>query len=173
MRYADAAAFRMALEQRLKNLAEDDGARLARDRKRIAFVTIATIPLERHIAEKLHAYSQVYARGRTSTRTKDLVDLALLAELSTLDACALRTAIDQTFYQRALHPIPTRLPSPPDSWRRPFRELADATGIPTDLVAGHAAAAALLDPILGGEVVAGTWDPGDRCWAVHHPSGTE
>lgn len=37
MRYADAAAFRMALEQRLKTIAAGDGARVARDRKRIAF----------------------------------------------------------------------------------------------------------------------------------------
>lgn len=37
MRYRDAAAFRQALEQRLKDRADDDGARLARDRKRVAF----------------------------------------------------------------------------------------------------------------------------------------
>lgn len=37
MRYQDAAAFRQALEQRLKNRADGDGARLARDRKRVTF----------------------------------------------------------------------------------------------------------------------------------------
>ncbi len=37
MRYRDAAAFRQALEQRLKARAAGDGARLARDRKRVAF----------------------------------------------------------------------------------------------------------------------------------------
>jgi len=37
MKYADAGAFRMALEQRLKDRAGGDGARLARDRKRVAF----------------------------------------------------------------------------------------------------------------------------------------
>jgi Nucleotidyl transferase AbiEii toxin, Type IV TA system len=36
MRYGDAAAFRMALEQRLRDRAAD-GASLARDRKRVAF----------------------------------------------------------------------------------------------------------------------------------------
>lgn len=113
-------------------------------------VTLAAIPLERHIAEKLHAYSQTYADGRRSTRVKDLVDLALLAELATFDARALRAAIDQTFDQRAVHPVPTQLPPPPEAWRTPFRELARAIGIPQELEAGHADAAGLLDPILCG-----------------------
>lgn len=37
MRYSDGGAFRQALEQRLKTRAVEDGARLARDRKRVAF----------------------------------------------------------------------------------------------------------------------------------------
>lgn len=37
MRYRDATAFRQALEERLKTRAQGNGARLARDRKRIAF----------------------------------------------------------------------------------------------------------------------------------------
>lgn len=37
MKYEDAAAFRQALEQRLKDRAAGDGARLVRDRKRVVF----------------------------------------------------------------------------------------------------------------------------------------
>jgi hypothetical protein len=37
VRYSDGGAFRQALEQRLKTRAVEDGARLARDRKRVAF----------------------------------------------------------------------------------------------------------------------------------------
>ncbi len=37
MRNGDGGAFRQALEQRLKTRAGEDGARLARDRKRVAF----------------------------------------------------------------------------------------------------------------------------------------
>jgi hypothetical protein len=37
VRYRDASAFRQALEQRLKTRAAGDGARLARDRKRVVF----------------------------------------------------------------------------------------------------------------------------------------
>lgn len=293
MRYTDASAFRMALEQRLKDTAEDDGARLARDRKRIAFdrllarlaatgpdrwllkggfalelrlhdraratkdvdlewqtdgeelldalidaaehdagdyftfqvertgpppdrlggshrfrvsaslagrpfeqyflldiahreggdrkvarlttpsllafagiepVTIAAIPLERHLAEKLHAYTRTFAVGRENTRVKDLVDLALIAELEQLDAASLREAIDHAFRSRAMQIVPDRLPSPPPAWTVPYHALAQATGIPTDLTAGHAAAAALLDPILAAHVTEGTWEPEERCW---------
>lgn len=37
MRYSDAASFRQALEQRLKERVSGDGALVARDRKRVAF----------------------------------------------------------------------------------------------------------------------------------------
>jgi hypothetical protein len=37
VRYGDAAAFRQALEQRLRTRAAGEGARLARNRKRVAF----------------------------------------------------------------------------------------------------------------------------------------
>jgi hypothetical protein len=37
VRYRDATAFRQALEERLKTRAQGDGARLARDRKRVVF----------------------------------------------------------------------------------------------------------------------------------------
>lgn len=293
MRYTNASAFRMALEQRLKDAAGDDGARLARDRKRIAFdrllarlaatgpdrwllkggfalelrlhdraratkdvdlewqtdgqelldalidaaehdagdyftfqferagpaperlggshrfrvsaalagrpfeqhflldiapredtdresarlttpsllafagiepVTIAAIPLERHLAEKLHAYTRTFDDGRENTRVKDLVDLALIAELEQLDATFLREAIDHAFLGRAMQTLPDRLPYPPSAWAVPYRELAQATGIPADLAAGHAAAAALLDPILTADITEGTWDPNGRRW---------
>jgi nucleotidyltransferase AbiEii toxin of type IV toxin-antitoxin system len=40
MRYRDAAAFRQALEQRLKARAGGDGARLSQDRKRVVFARL-------------------------------------------------------------------------------------------------------------------------------------
>ena len=129
-------------------------------------VTIAAIPLERHLAEKLHAYTRRFDDGRENTRVKDLVDLALIAELEQLDATALREAIDHTFLSRAVQTVPGRLPPPPAVWTVPYRELAQATGIPTDLAAGHAAAAALLDPILTARVTNGTWDPSERQWTA-------
>lgn len=97
----------------------------------------------------------------------------MLADLATPDASALHAAIDATFYQRALHPLPAQLPLPPDAWRVPFGELAQAVGIPTDLAAGHADAAALLDPILAAEVVSGTWSPDDRRWSHATPAAAQ
>jgi hypothetical protein len=41
-----------------------------------------------------------------------------------------------------------------------------AAGVPADVEvgAGHATAAAFLDPILAGEVASGVWDPHARAW---------
>lgn len=129
-------------------------------------VRIAAIPLERHLAEKLHAYTRTHEDGRENTRVKDLVDIALIAELSRLEAAALRAAIDHTYASRFLQPIPPRVPPPPASWRLPFRELARALGIPEDLSTGHSTAAALLDPILASDVTDRCWDPDERRWTT-------
>lgn len=126
-------------------------------------IEIPAVPLELQIAEKLHAYTQIYEGGRTSTRVKDLVDLALIAELSPLDAVALRREIGSVFDRRAA-PVPRSLPSPPSEWALPFRRLAEEVGISAELSAGHREAAAMLDPVLGGEVTNGEWSPAKRAW---------
>jgi hypothetical protein len=127
-------------------------------------VTVAAIPLELHVAEKLHAYTRTYEGARPSTRAKDLVDLALIADLSPLAATALRDSIEATFVRRKTHAIPGELPPPPPGWRVPFRQLAQTVDVPTELTDGHAAAAALLDPILAGETLMGSWQPDVRRW---------
>jgi Nucleotidyl transferase AbiEii toxin, Type IV TA system len=127
-------------------------------------VTVAATPLELHVAEKLHAYTRVYEGSRASTRAKDLVDLALIAELSPLDAARLRSAIDETFAGRGTHTVPDRLPEPPEGWEVPFRQLAEAVGVPTETSEAHAHAAAVIDPILSGEIEQGTWEPKARIW---------
>lgn len=129
-------------------------------------VTVPAIPLELQAAEKLHAYTRTYEGSRPSTRAKDLVDLALIAGLSSLDAATLRDEIEATFVRRATHPAPLALPQPPDDWRAPFRRLAEAVGIPGDLRAGHGDAAALINPALEGVVVRGTWNPEARRWTA-------
>lgn len=134
-------------------------------------VSVAAIPLELQAAEKLHAYTRTYEGSRSSTRTKDLVDLALIAALSALDAATLRGGIEATFARRATHPVPLALPNPPGDWRTPFRRLAEAVGIPGDLRTGHRDAAALFDPVLEGAVARGTWDPQARRWTATPSSG--
>lgn len=127
-------------------------------------VEVEAVPLALQVAEKLHAYTRTYEGRRTSTRTKDLVDLALIAELSTLDAATLRSEIKTIFNLRGTHTPPTALPSPPTDWQTPFRRLAEEVGIPADLQTGHHDAAALLDPILDDEITAGRWDAGQKEW---------
>ncbi|HZE05931.1 MAG TPA: nucleotidyl transferase AbiEii/AbiGii toxin family protein [Solirubrobacteraceae bacterium] len=133
-------------------------------------VTVQAVPLELQVAEKLHAYTRVYEGGRTSSRTKDLIDLALIAELSQLEAAGLRREIDTIFELRGTHAIPASLPPPPAEWAVPFRRLAEEVGVPADLKAGHSDAAALLDPILSGEVGSGTWDSTRRGWVAEKSS---
>jgi hypothetical protein len=132
---------------------------------------IPAIPLELQVAEKLHAYTQTYEGGRASTRVKDLVDLALIAELSSLDATALRQEIDSIFGRRETHSAARSLPSPPPEWALPYGRLAQEVGIPADLAAGHREAAAMLDPVLGGEITEGQWSPAVRTWSGEARNG--
>jgi hypothetical protein len=152
-------------------LRADDGLNVARLRTQdllgfagIEPVEVGAIPLELQVAEKLHAYARTYEGGRTSTRPKDLVDLALISELSNPGAAVLRREIATVFGLRGTHPAPRALPSPPAEWAASFRRLAEEVGVPVELAVGHRDAAALLDPILDGEITEGRWNPLQRRW---------
>ena len=62
--------------------------------------------------------TRVYEGERISTRIKDLVDLALIAELSSLDAAVLRREIDTIFALRNTHTAPDSLPPRADAHPR-------------------------------------------------------
>lgn len=125
---------------------------------------VEAVTLEMQVAEKLHAMTRTYEGGRTSTRTKDLVDIVLIASSSSLDAESLQRDIQDAFSTRDTHLIPNEVPPPPRDWTEPFRRLADEVGIPNRLMQGHRDAAAVLNPILTGEVTAGRWEPEKRRW---------
>jgi predicted nucleotidyltransferase component of viral defense system len=130
----------------------------------VAVLQLPVVSLEQHVAEKLHAYTGTFGQdGRESTRVKDLVDLVLIGEMAELDAERLSHALAVTFEQRAQQALASAVPRPPSSWARPYTELAREVGIATDLAAGHATAAHLLDPVLRSEAV-GRWDPEARDW---------
>lgn len=135
-------------------------------------VRVHAIPLETQIAEKVHAYTRRYSGNRVSSRAKDLVDLALIAELEHVDASATRTAIDMTFHKRATHPPPDALPRPPAQWASQYRRFAAQIGVTSDLDAGHAQAAAMLDPVLTGTMHDGTWNPEAGGWTAPKEPGT-
>ena len=131
----------------------------------IAAVDVPALPIEFHVAEKLHAYSRVYGLGSVgSTRVKDLVDLALIATEVAIDAGRLWTALEMTFGRRASHDLPIRLPRPPADWRVPYGRMGRSVGLDPDLEAGFDSAARMLDPVLGRSVQSGTWDPVGQTW---------
>ena len=89
----------------------------------IASANFLAVSLEEQFAEKLHAYTLPRV-GRENTRVKDLVDLVLLIERTTLDTARLPKAIRETFQRRKTHDIPSALIPPPASWSGPFSEMA-------------------------------------------------
>lgn len=122
---------------------------------------VACYPLTQHLAEKLHAYTRPRASGE-STRVKDLVDILLMAELTSVSAVALRQALAATFTARRTHPLPSQLSDPPKAWATPFRRQADELQLAySTLAEAMTAARQFIEPILqSGEV--GRWDP--RRW---------
>jgi hypothetical protein len=120
-------------------------------------------PRELHVAEKLHAYTM--PRPLPNGRVKDLPDLALLAQTGAFDASTLRAAIARTFEQRATHSVPAALPPPPaEFWKTTYARMARVNQLPWPGVDDVlAAAAAFLDPVLGG-TTAVRWNPAVWSW---------
>jgi predicted nucleotidyltransferase component of viral defense system len=134
----------------------------------ISPINIPTVPIEQHVAEKVHAYTRTYASGRRSSRVKDLVDLVLIRSAIAFEAARLREALRAIFAQRGSHALPQALPPPPSAWVVPYRRLAIDVGLDADVAVGYRLAAAFLDPILGGSApdtarwnpLRGAWDDG-------------
>lgn len=139
MKYATPAAFRQALDDRLKSEAEKSGLGIARLRKRVGL------------------------SGRESTRPKDLVDILLIIGTEELDAAQLRESLETTFHERATHPLLSSLPPPPEDWREPYRRLATEVDVEPELDNAYAETATCLDPILAGRTT-GVWNPQRRTW---------
>ena len=115
-----------------------------------------------HIAEKLHAYT--LPRPTENSRVKDLPDLALLAQVGSLESTAVRKALEATFAFRKTHALPAALPSPPASWASRYAKIArddELTWRGLDQLI--AVVRGFVDPVLAGE--SGTWDP--TSWAWH------
>lgn len=132
----------------------------------ISPINVPAVPLDQHLAEKVHAYTRRYGnQQRPSTRPKDLIDILVIAGAEAIEASSLREALQRTFEQRGRQPLPDTLPVPPDEWRRPFALMASEVGVDPELEAAFKEAAAFLDPVLAGKI-AGRWDPAAKCWQV-------
>lgn len=124
-------------------------------------IEVMLVPLERQVAEKVHAYTRRY--NGVSTRVRDLVDLVIIRLYESVDARRLRDEITRTFARRDTHPVPDELPAPPADWARAYAEEAKAVGIPPGLADGHQLAATWLDPVLQGTTT-GVWQPIRQVW---------
>jgi predicted nucleotidyltransferase component of viral defense system len=89
---------------------------------------VPALPLEQHVAEKIHAYTRTYGTGLASTRVKDLIDLVLVKSLASLDANRLRESLQRTFETRKRQPLPKTLRPPPADWAPAYRRLATEVG---------------------------------------------
>lgn len=125
-------------------------------------VEVPGLPLEQHVAEKVHAYTREYSGGRSSSRVRDLADLLIISSSARLDGTRLRAALEATFDARASHPVPGSLPPPSAAWAASYRRLAEELGLDESLERGYRAAAEFLDPVLAGET--GAWDPDRGQW---------
>jgi hypothetical protein len=112
-------------------------------------IEVWLVPLERQVAEKLHAYTRTY-RGGGTTRARDLVDLLLIRQHQPPDTTLLRESIRRVFDRRATHPLPRRLPPPPRGLAVAYRREAEPVGIPSGLAEAHEVLAQWLDPLLAG-----------------------
>ncbi len=124
-------------------------------------IEVMLVPLERQVAEKLHAYARRY--NGESTRVRDLVDLIIIRLFESLDARRLRDEVDRTFARRGTHAVPDEFPAPPADWARAYSEEAQAVGIPPSLADAHEIAASWLNPVLRGTAM-GTWNPERQQW---------
>lgn len=132
------------------------------DKYGIPPVMIRAYPATTHLAEKLHAYT--LPRARVNMRMKDLIDMPLIGlALDGTTASELREAFSLTFDFRDTHPIPSSLPQPPDQWRGPYDRLRAEESLDwAELEDLHAAASALVNPILAG--INGSWSATQRQW---------
>jgi hypothetical protein len=108
---------------------------------------IMLIPLERQIAEKLHACTRTYKGGGT-TRARDLVDLLLIRQHERVDVRLLREAVRRVFLRRATHEVPERVPPPPAALAVAYRREARQVSVVASLDEAHQRLAQWLDPVL-------------------------
>ncbi len=125
-------------------------------------VEVLVVPLERQLAEKLHAYTRQY--DGATTRAKDLVDFVLVRQHARVVAKRLKDAIQRTFARRGTHPIPEHLPQPPPELAVAYRREAEVVGVVTSLEEAHKLAVQWLNPVLAC-TARGSWDPGKAQWA--------
>lgn len=124
-------------------------------------------PVADHLADKLCAIIATYApegQRASSSRVKDLVDVAIIATTQTIDAESLRVAVLTNASMRQLT-LPERFAVPdPIGWAARYpRVAAEAPDPVIDYTTAVRLASHNFDPILG-KTATGTWDPSRQVW---------
>lgn len=130
-------------------------------------IIIPVLPLEQHIAEKVHAYTRGYGEEGVapSSRVKDLIDLVLILRHTSPQAGPLRAALHGIFEGRDTHTLPTAFPVPPREWAIGYQQLARDVELDTDLSDGYRRVARFLSPILDDSAEAERrWDAQRASW---------
>lgn len=122
-------------------------------------------PVVDHLADKLVAMTSTFAGNRPSTRYRDLVDIVLIAQTQTIDADALRAAVESETIHRN-HSLPERLKLPDSSWTRGYAAIAQTVaGLDAqDATDALAIAVSLYRPVFE-NLIDGTWDPSTMQWS--------
>lgn len=126
-------------------------------------VEVDAMAIEVQLADQLLGYIRSVAQEAGGSSVENLLDLKLIAELPALDATNLALSVYALFGDDGQE-VPESLPYPSEEWAEAYERVAESMGAPVDLDDGHEEAAALLDPILSGEVFEGTWNPAECCW---------
>jgi hypothetical protein len=124
-------------------------------------------PIADHLADKLCATIGTYARDgqpASSSRVKDLVDIAIIAITHAISADALRTAVASNATIRKIE-LPERFVVPDAvGWAARYpRVAAEAPGTVPDYDTAVSLASQIFDPVLDATAI-GVWDPSARTW---------
>lgn len=126
-------------------------------------------PIADHLADKLCATIGSYTRAgqpTSSSRVKDLVDIAIIAGTQTVQAAALTSAVVSNAAMRKIG-LPERFAVPDRTgWAARYPKVAaEAPGPAPDFAVAVALASQIFDPILNRTAV-GIWNPSTRSWKL-------
>ncbi|QNK82904.1 hypothetical protein [Nakamurella sp. PAMC28650] len=118
-------------------------------------------------------YSTYGAGQQPSTRYRDLVELVLIVQSSSIDAAETRTALIQQARVRQIV-LPATMQSPAPSWTIAYRQQAAQMSQMLrelhDLETALTFVGQCLNPLLSNIVTSGAWDPSSLSWSPGLPS---
>lgn len=144
---------------------EMEAPRNALDLPRLTSHPYRVFPVVDQVADKVCATMQVY-NGRQSSRTKDLVDLVVVARTFNVNGTLLAMAIDGEARRRRIGPL-AAFSVPVDDWKVRYPRMAaqvPACDGYTDVEAAETLVAKFINPCLAGMTIGKMWLPQELGW---------